>query len=272
MKSLIWTCVYGGDDYFNILRISLESLIKYGKYKRSLYIFSDKDQQQTLQYVPTELWSWTIVLPFPEKAHISARYECASYLPKDYDVYLYVDTDIIYDASVWPMLYDIKNSEKLCFTSEKHLYPNLQAKIGSLRNGSTYNSEWFGLAIAHQDGSLDDCYLPIINSGVIGSNDLDELITVCCDIKAKLKYIDPKYLQEFGDQPVTNYVIIQYGCETNITRYVHFVNSAPPELHVRNGVGLRGMVHFLWAGERKFAEMSQYLSLLERLGLNAPGS
>ena len=272
MTPLIWTCVYGGDDYFNILRISLESLIKYGKYKRSLYIFSDKDQQQTLQYVPTELWSWTIVLPFPEKAHISSRYDCASHLPKDYDVYLYVDTDIVYDASVWSMLYDIKNSEKLCFTSEKHLYPNLQAKIGSLRNGSTYNSEWFGLAIAHQDGSLDDRYLPIINSGVIGSNDLDELVTVCCDIKAKLKYIDPKYLKEFGDQPVTNYVIIRYGCETNITRYVHFVNSAPPELHVRNGVGLRGMVHFLWAGERKFAEMSQYLSLLERLGLEAPGS
>jgi hypothetical protein len=269
MTPLIWTCVYGGDDYFNILRISLESLVKYGSYKRSICIFSDRDQQQTLQYVPTEMWAWTIVLPFPKEANLSARYECASHLPKDYDLYLYVDTDIIYDASIWPMLYDIKNSKKLCFTSEKHFYPDLQKKIGELRNTSTYNSEWFGLGVALQDGTLDDCYIPIINSGVIGSNDLNELVTVCCDIKAMLKRIDPNYIKEFGDQPVTNYVIIRYGCETNITRYIHFTTSSPPELNVRKGIGLRGMVHFLWAGSLKYAEMSQYLDLLERMGLDA---
>lgn len=266
MSPLIWTCVYGGDDYFNVLRISLQSLIKYGKYKHSLCIFSDRDQQQTLQYVPFELWSCTIILSFPKEANLSARYDCASHLPKDYDVYLYVDTDIIYDASIWPMLYDIKNSKKLCFTSEKHFYPTLQEKIGLLRN-DIYNCEWFGLNIALQDGRLNDCYLPIINSGVIGSNNFEDLITVCCDIKAKLKYIDPKYIEQFGDQPVTNYVMIRYGCETNITRYIHFTNSAPPELHVRKGIGLRGMMHFLWAGSLKLAEMTLYVELLERLNL-----
>jgi hypothetical protein len=189
-----------------------------------------------------------------------------------YDVYLYVDTDIIYDASVWPMIYDIQMSDKICFTSEKHFYPNLQAKIGSLRNVEIYNSEWFGLDVALADGSLDDRCLPLINSGIIGSSDLDELITVCCDIKAKIKLINPDYIKAYSDQPVTNYVMIQYGCETNITRYVHFTNFAPQEVNVRHGVALRGMVHFLWAGERKFAEMASYLSLLEQLGLGAPGS
>lgn len=267
MTPLVWTCVYGGDNYFNILRISLESLVKYGNYKRSLYIFSDRDQHQTLQYVPIEFWSWTIVLPFPKEPNLSSRYECASHLPKHYDVYLYVDTDIIYDASIWPLLRDILFSDKLCFTSEKHFYPLLQKKIGELRNEAPYNCEWFGLQLAVQDGSLDECYLPIINSGVIGSSDLEELVTVCCDIKAKLKEIDPNYIKEFSDQPVTNYVMIQYGCETDITRYIHFANSAPPEDNIRIGLGLRGMMHFLWAGERKFAEMNLYLDILERMNL-----
>jgi hypothetical protein len=208
-----------------------------------------------------------MILPFPKEPNLSARYECASHLPKEYDVYLYVDTDIIYDASIWPMLYDVKNSKKLCFTSEKHFYPLLQKKIGELRNEAPYNSEWFGLDIALQDGSLDECYLPIINSGIIGSNDLNELVTICCDIKAKIKLIAPEYIKIYGDQPVTNYVIIRYGCETNITRYIHFTNSAPSELNIRKGVGLRGMVHFLWAGDLKYAEMELYLGILERINL-----
>ena len=266
MNPIIWTCVFGGDDYFNILRTSLESLVKYGRYTKNICIFSDRNVDVTLnKYVPEELRSFTTVLPLPSTARLSVRYDCAELLPEGHDVYLYVDTDIIYDDSIWPVLWHIKESNKICFSSEKYFYPNLQFNIGDHENQNLYNAEWFGLKLAIEDTRLNDCQLPLINSGIIGCNNLQKLIDAFSLIKLKIEMTDPAYIKEFGDQPVVNYVMASYKCDTEITRYVHFTNATPPEDHIRFGFGLRGIMHFLWSGKQKLGNMVAYTNLIAKV-------
>lgn len=266
MITTMWTCVYGEDNYFNILRTSLESLSLYGNYKGNFCIFSDRSSEETIKkYVPADMWLRTMVLPFPSTPNLSSRYECANYLPKHYDVYLYVDTDIIYDNDINPVLLTIANSNKICFSSEAVLYPQMQKTIGELRKEQPYNCDWFGLNIASEDTRYDSHRLPLINSGIIGSSDIVKLIDVCNLITLKIGLTDPAYIKEFSDQSVVNYVMTSYGCDTGITRYVHFANATPPEEHIRVGLGLRGMMHFLWSGKQKLDNMVAYSAIIAKV-------
>jgi len=265
MLSLMWTCVYGDDDYFNILRTSLDSLINYGNFKGHLCIFTDRDRDETLKYVPQEIWLRTQILSFPNAPNLSIRYECAKYLPTDYDVYLYVDTDIIYDEDIVPVLCTIANSKKICFSSESAIYPQMQKTIGEMRKEQPYNCDWFGLNIVPEDARYDHCRLPLINSGMIGSNDFTKLVDVCNLIVLRIGMTDQAYIKEFGDQPVVNYVMTSYGCDTGLTRYVHFASACPPENHIRGGIGFRGVMHFLWSGKQKLDNMIAYSSIIARV-------
>ena len=266
MLALMWTCVYGEDNYFEILRTSLESLNVYGKYKKNLCIFSDRSAEETLhKYVPQDMWWRTTILPFPDTPSLLSRYNCADLLPKHYDVYLYVDTDIIYDEDIKPVLWSIAYSKQLCFSSEAAIYPQMQKTIGEMRKEQPYNGDWFGLNIMPKDVRFDGSRLPLINSGIIGSSDIVRLVDACNLITMKIKTVEPEYIKEYSDQPVVNYVMTGYGYDTNITRYVHFTSSCPPENYIRGGMGLRGMMHFLWSGKHKLRDMEAYSAIIAKV-------
>jgi hypothetical protein len=211
------------------------------------------------------MWWRTTILPFPDTPNLSSRYNCADLLPKHYDVYLYVDTDIIYDDDVKPILWSIAHSNKICFSSESAIYPQMQKTIGEMRKEQPYNCDWFGLNMMPKDNRFDDSRLPLINSGIIGSSDIVRLVDVCNLISMKSKTVDSAYIKEYGDQPVVNYVMTRYGCDTDLTRYVHFTSSCPPENYIRGGMGLRGMMHFLWSGKQKLDNMISYSNLIAKI-------
>lgn len=266
MKPLVWKCIYGNDTYFRILQISLESLVRFGKYKGPLYLFSDRVPDATLHFVPAELRPNTWVLPFPRAPDLPIRYECAESLPPGHDVYLYADTDIVYDAAIAPVLAEIAGADPICFSSEAICYPELREPIAHLAGRTLRGAEWFGLELAVRDGGLAECKLPILNSGIIGARDLSALLDMCRRVTEAIRGADPQYVRKFSDQAVVNYVVMkQKGVSQLITRYVHFARAAPDESSVRRGVALRGMVHFLWSHEKKLPEMEAYLSTLNRI-------
>ncbi len=266
MTSLIWTCVYGGENYFNILRVSLESLVVFGKYTGHLCIFSDREPLATLQFVPSELRLKTMVLPFPATPGLQVRYECAELLPAGHDVFLYVDTDIIYDATVEPILAEIARTDQLCFSSEEVSYPALHQRIGLLAGKNLRGSEWFGLDLALKDGGLDGHVLPMINSGIMGASHLSRFLGLCRSVRDVISNCSQAYIRGYGDQPAVNYVALKSGgCSKLITRYVHFTRHAPDESSVRKGMALRGMVHFLWAQQLKYGEMVTYMATLDKV-------
>lgn len=266
MNSLMWTCVYGNDTYFDILKVSLDSLIKFGKYEGSICIFSDR-AAATFDYVPDELQNQTTILPFPVEPNISVRYNCVEKLPRNYDVYLYVDTDIVYDAPIAPVLWEIANSNSICFSSEIFRYPGLNKPIKNLLGTNPQNAEWFGLSLIAPDNSYwDNRVLPVINSGIIGSNDFAALLEASRWIKETIPKIDADYIKRYGDQPIVNILMAQVECDTaKLTRYMHFTSWSLEENAIRSGLGMKGMVHFLWSGEYKLQQMNLYVATLNSI-------
>jgi len=266
MTPLIWTCVYGGDDYFNILRISLESLVKYGSYKRSICIFSDRDQQQTLQYVPTEMWAWTIVLPLNDDTpSFKTRWECVKFLPECHEPILHVDTDVVFDATIEPVLHELFKSKKMSFSSERLLYPQLQNRVSELEKMRVQNAEWFGFSLFIGRG---DMHIPCINAGIFGAPNKAVLVKASDLIIESINKLDPSYYREFGDQPAVNYSLAINGMidEPILDRYTHFTTVSPQKNEVRLGMGRRGFCHFLWArGDQKTKSMENYVEILENI-------
>lgn len=266
MNTIIWTCVYGDDTYFNILKVSLESLVNFGKYEGSICIFSDR-AAATFDYVPEELQYKTTILPFPDEPNISIRYNCVEHLPRDQDVYLYVDTDIVYDAPIAPVLWEIANTNSICFSSEIFRYPDLKKSIKEIQRTNPQNAEWFGLGlIGENDPYWDNKFLPVINSGIIGSRDLAALLEASRWIKETIPKINSDYVKQYGDQPIVNVLMVQVECDTSkLTRYVHFTSWSLEENAIRSGLGMKGMVHFLWAGQYKLQQMKLYVETINSI-------
>lgn len=266
MNTLIWMCVYGNDTYFDILKVSLKSLVKFGKYEGNICLFSDRGDA-TFDYVPEELQYRTTIIPFPAEPNISIRYNCAEFLPKTHDFYLYVDTDIVYDAPIAPIFWDISNTDTICFSSEIHRYPGLNKPIKELQGTNPHNADWFGLGlIGANDPYWDNRFLPVINSGIIGSRNQAALQEACRWVRETIPKIDPAYIKHYGDQPIVNLLMAQVECDTSkLTRYVHFTTWSPEENEIRMGLGMRGMVHFLWAGQYKLQQMETYVSRLNSI-------
>lgn len=266
MTPLIWTCVYGGDDYFKTLQISLGSLVNYGQYQGDLCLFSDRGLDETLEYVPESLWSQTIVLPLDDdNPSFKTRWECAKFLPECYEPILHVDTDVVFDATIEPILHELSKSKKMSFSSERLLYPQLQNSVSELKGMRVQNAEWFGLSL-FMDHS--DMHIPCINAGIFGAPNKAVLIKASDLILDSINKLDLSYYKEFGDQPAVNYslAINDMIDEHILDRYTHFTTASPQENEVRLGIGRRGFCHFLWArGDQKNKGMETYLERLKNI-------
>lgn len=266
MNPLIWTTIYGGDNYFKTLQISLGSLVDYGKYQGDLCLFSDRSVDETLEYVPESLWSQTIVLPLgDDDPSYKTRWSLAKLLPESYEPILQIDTDVVFDATIEPILHELFISKKMSFSSERMLYPFFHQRIGDLE-GTCYNAEFFGLRLFTDDSSLYNKWIPCVNAGIFGASNLSMLVHASECIIEAINNLPLEYYQEFGDQPAVNYAMVKNALldEFVLDRYMFFAKNSPSENEIRVGLGRRGFCHFVWAvGDQKYEEMETYLERLK---------
>lgn len=266
MNPLIWTTIYGDDSYFKTLQISLGSLVNYGNYQGDLCLFSDRSLDETLEYVPESLWSQTIVLPLnDDKPSYKTRWSLVKFLPESYEPILHVDTDVVFDATIEPVLHELFNSKKMSFSSERMLYPFFSKPVGELE-GTCYNAEFFGLSLFTADNSIHNKCIPCINAGIFGSPNLSILLHASECVIEVINSLPPEYYDEYTDQPAVNYVMTKNALldEFVLDRYMYFTTNSPSEYEIRVGLGRRGFCHFIWAkGDQKYEQMETYLERLK---------
>ena len=257
---LVWTCAYGADEYFRCLQVCLESLRELGLYRGRICIFSDRNGDETLSYVPAQMRMNTQILPLPRNPGWMTRYDCAMRLPGGRGPYLYIDTDVIFDAPIGPILGRITQSSHLCLSLETKYYPQFERPIGELRGKAPLLFEWFGLELIGADGRFNDRHLLFANSGILAARDVDTLKSFCRLIRRVETRLNAAYVAKFTDQAVVNYVLMQ-TVEWDgaiLTPYVNCARAAPSQ-----DVKRLGFYHFNWArGADKFGEMTSYLGAL----------
>jgi hypothetical protein len=179
---------------------------------------------------------------------------------------LHVDTDVVFDATIEPVLHELFKSKKMSFSSERMLYPPLQNRIGEIKSFAIRNAEWFGFSLFVNDGTLDMEFIPCVNAGVFGAPNLSTLIRASECIVEAINDLPLDYYKEFSDQPAVNYSMTKNSLlgEFVLDRYMCFTTNSPNENEIRVGLGRRGFCHFLWArGNQKYEQMQTYLGRLK---------
>jgi hypothetical protein len=254
---LIWTVVYGADDYFQCLAACLESLVVFGRYTGKVCLFSDRTVSETLEFVPDELGPGTTVLPCPQPANLMSRYDCVAHFSHIRGPLLHVDPDVIFDAPVAPILRQIALSPGICVSSEAEFYPQFRAPAEAMREHVGGQAEWFGLSLYLSDPRFSGRELPLANAGIVGARDNAVWARLCGIAKDVALFLGAEHFARWTDQAVLNYALawVDAWDSAILTRHVTFTSSAPDSTSPG-----RGLCHFLWAdGGWKYPEMCRYV-------------
>jgi hypothetical protein len=270
-RPLVWTTVYGDDEYFECLRLSLESLVEFGNYRGAVAIFTDRSVGELLKYIPEPLRPHTTVDTL-KAANYSARYDIPEHRVSGHCPVLYLDNDVLINRDIEPILAAISTQEGLCVTTEERSYPDLSFKKISTIEDVRRIGNWWGLELLRVDKDCADEIFPLINSGIIGFKD-HHTFKLVANLVCQL-YRSPKHqniAKYFGDQPFLNYVLVKtrLGAYAVLRGKCSFIGAwqPPPEEQL-------GFVHFSWArGRDKHEQMKLYLDrLLSHQGKSAARS
>jgi FkbM family methyltransferase len=259
-QPLICTIAYGSDVYFECLRSLLESLVEFGHYSGQVAIFSDRTMEQLQEYVPGPLRS-RVTTETVANAAYSARYRIAECDIGKYSPVLYIDSDVIVNTDVNPILRSIAARDGICVTTEELLYGELcSTKISDVQDVRRIGN-WFGLEILRADPECADELLPLANSGIIGFKDHNTFKMVADLIYQLYHHSAHRDLATyFTDQPFLNYVLVKtgLGAYQPLRGTCAFMGNWQPFPEEK-----RGFVHFVWArGEEKSRQMKLYLDHL----------
>ncbi|AZO28488.1 hypothetical protein EJ071_14495 [Mesorhizobium sp. M1B.F.Ca.ET.045.04.1.1] len=259
-RPVIYTSVYGSELYYDCLRIFLLSLEKYGNYRGSIKIASDRTLDQVLEYVPNSAKERVLHTSI-NHGNWMQRYNVEALGLHDFSPILHIDSDIVVNRDINQRLHAICSRRQVCVTTEVETYPELaQQKIAQLPDQRRIGN-WWGLEILRSDPSCSEAFLPLVNGGIMGFSD-HSVFSLTSLLVAEL-YKAPAHAavaEWFGDQPFLNYVLVK----TKLGEYDIFGNacsfsgSSTPLPQER-----LGFAHFLWARDAdKPKIMKEYFNYL----------
>lgn len=261
-RPLVYTVVFGDDTYFECLKIMLTSLLEIGSFYGNIAVISDRKYDEIIAYVPHQYRSRIHYL-FSPSADMSQRYAIDAHFFDDYSPILYLDTDIVIDAEIEPILKSIADVNGVCVTTETATYPELaSSKIADVIDSRRIGN-WFGLELCRADPECAQKFLPCANSGIIGYKDAaffrplgEQIATLYQDVANR------ELIRWFGDQPILNYVLVrtQATDAAALSNRCKFVNGG--DQYLGEALGFR---HFVWAlGSNKAEQMASYLEGIRR--------
>lgn len=258
-RPLIYFTVFRKDDVYEQLRLSLLSLVEFGCYTGDVLILADRTPEQVRAFVPPALQARTHVMPVRAPRgldYMMARYRVAEWAPAArFQPLLYVDTDIVFDADVAPLLADLARQPLMSAPQEKPRVADspqlgrIQVEADAVDPGDLrgFNAGTQGFAnLTVQGGSLR------LILDALKRWDRDQAARGAKEV--------------WEDQPMANYIAVKTGCVDTavLSRHMRFDHPAYRQGPVTSPDGRRGLVHF-W-GPPTYREKCELMeAYIERL-------
>jgi hypothetical protein len=253
-KPLVCFCAVGNPLVFDQFALSLTSLLRWGRYTGDIHLATDRNPSEVLGRVPGLDPSRITVKRLSSTDRIgaiTARYsvmewpEIAAFQPL-----LIVDTDIIFDADIAPLLAHIAVSDRIVVPTEDFSARRTAESVGA----KLFKADQVDPGVAHG-----------FNSGSIGVPSLhrhgDQLQLIRRIVGNRSDVFGRNHFT-WVDQPIANYVADRVGG----------FDASQMHRHVRwggAGIGVEGrcgLVHF-WrplGAAAKLGAMAEYLRALEQ--------
>ncbi len=257
-QPLAYFAAFGAAPIFACLEIAIQSLFEFGGWDGDVIVITDcahadlphRFAEPIRSRVRTRTMQCRDVLDYT-----LARYRLATAEGLDrYQPVLYLDTDIVCDAPVAPILARLLRSEAVQFPAEHPL---------------AVNGHWYGASLLLEDG-----YRPLpgergLSTGLIGFSDFAQVreafgrIVASCEAFARSK--DDRNRFDTYDQPFANYVLRKlggFGTDVLTGAYAIHEHGRPP-----GAIERRGFAHFAGVvgnAAPKLRRMQDYVAALRR--------
>ncbi len=266
-RPLIYFTAFTKDDVYEQLRLSLRSLVEFGGYTDDVLVMADRPPEQVRALAPPALQARTHVMPVRTRRgldYMMARYRVAEWEPAaGCQPLLYVDTDIVFDAPVAPLLAELARHARIAAPPEA-------VRVADSPQLGRVQVEADGVAVGDRLG---------FNAGTQGFANLTLQGGSLRLILDALQRWDRDQVARgapvvWEDQPIANYVAVKTGCyDTNLmARYMRFDHPRYRQGPVTSPEGRRGMVHF-WGPatyREKCVLMDAYLARLAAARSDVP--
>jgi hypothetical protein len=231
-RPLIYYSAFDSPEILEQFAISVRSLIEFGRYQGPIVVLTDQVPQALTQFLPAEDLARVAVLPLrpaDRPGYMAARYFILDWVDAwRFQPVLYVDTDIVFDNDVAPMLRAVAMSDRMAAPIER--FSTLSANAAS------------GAALLQRD-FCSPGYMAGFNTGTLGIPNLRahaETLRLIRRIIMNHAAMHGRGALPFVDQEIANYVsfrLTQFDTGL-ISRFVRFAGD---DAHIGNRCGL---VHF----------------------------
>lgn len=251
-RPLVYYAAFGSAAYMRQFALSLRSLVTAGAYDGTIAVLTDKTAGEIRALLPPGMTASLVVLRLDAKdqaGYMAARYAIGTWHDAwAYQPLLYVDTDILFDRPVAPMLQAIARSDRIAAPTEP--------------KEPLARSEFVGASLLRDDNRDPGARLGF-NSGTIGIPNLRRhaaTLDLVGRVLANLALLRDRNATPYFDQAVFNYVSFCLAkIDTAlISPYVRLADAraAPP--------GAQGLVHFCWVpgADARVDVMERYLQAL----------
>jgi len=251
-RPLIYYAAFGHSEIMQQLAISIRSLIEFGRYEGPILVLTDQSPTSVASFLfPTDAARVSLLQfePIDRHGFMTARYLLHDWPQgRQFQPVLYLDTDVIIDNEVAPILRDVAMADRIAAPVE------LMSTLA--RNPAS------GATLLQRD-LCSPGYMAGFNSGTLGVPNLRdhaETLRLIRRIIVNHGLLVGRDALPFADQEIANYVSYRTGCFDTalISRFVRYAG------HDAHEKARCGMVHF-WpvpgAAERVRA-MRNYLEQL----------
>jgi len=261
-RPLIYVTAFGHPLIFECMRLMLQSLVTFGDYRGEVAIITDRVAGGVLEHVPAELRGGTHVLNVPAFDALDftiARYRIADLIDTSiYQPILSLDTDIVCNAPITPLLLDVARADRLCLAREGDLFAS---------------SHFWGATLIEQDTAATAALPDGLNTGVLGIPNHH----IADDVFPAILRTRYEYSRTTGirhplpaeDQPFTNYVVHKLKAY-DTTAFVDRVVNAKGQFDRPFSEYVRcGLVHFcggIGNAAPKHMTMTAYIDYLNETG------
>lgn len=253
-RPLIYYGAFGSDTILDQLALSLHSLCTVGGYQGDVAVLTDRPADEIERLRPAGMAASLAVVPCDARdrtAYMSARYSIGAWPNAwNFQPLLYVDTDILFDRDVSPMLRSIAQSDRIAAPIEP------TEPLGT--------SPAVGATLLQRDG-CSPRFAMGFNSGTLGIPNLgrhEGTLQTIARIIANHCAMHGREAFPYVDQEIANYVSYRIGHFDTalITPYVRLAHA------LVEPSGKRGLVHYCWVpgADYRVEVMRNYL---QRMGV-----
>ncbi|KXV22408.1 hypothetical protein AD935_04085 [Gluconobacter japonicus] len=204
LNPLVYFCVFGSDKYYKCAALAIISLRKFGSYSGKIFLISDRPQEETLKFLPVEFRSNIEIKNTSGNSPIFERYNIYDHDIEQYSPVIYLDTDIIVGGNINEIIKDVLCSEQFC------LYREVNYAVQKI-NESKWDagSNWFGGWMFARNSEMGNLPFWRATSGIMMFSDHYETKKIFNMICSVGRLTRRREIDNFGDQPVMNYVVTQ---------------------------------------------------------------